>query len=367
MDVPAHKNDVTLACDIATRPFRSTVPSAVIKARFTHSRHLVAALCAASLVAPTSIADMRGQAVCGVPANEAAIVTLQIDDRWWRAWKPTGRDANTFGSEDGSLGSWEPEFVCEVEVDTDPIPGRDIRLARFHRLGRELAKPEITPAGEVLAGEYDVRRIIVGEPTPVEPAAEARIVRDPLDLCMVGFKERRITTIAVVNEGTAGEYAFLYSHTGGKMLQRPERGYSAHQSAFALAGGDFPDDERYERWPPMDTHCEFTYEAPHRVHVYVYRIVDPLGTFGMHPSWFDDVPLERNGLARLAEEIDEYERGKQQESGSPMGQEKPDSLRLMMNDFACVQPLPLRRPPPPRHGPHLRHPDHGFALDKPPM
>ena len=77
---------------------------------------------------------------------------------------------------------------------------------------------------------------------------------------------------------------------------------SSLESAVSLAafGGG------YYRWP-LETYCEFTYEAPHPVHVYVYKI-DPMRDFKAHPGWFDEVDFEKNGFAVLAEELDAHQK-----------------------------------------------------------
>lgn len=133
----------------------------------------------------------------------------------------------------------------------------------------------------------------------------AEVIGGHLEPCLIGVQEKRVITIAVVNEGAESEHAMLYHHDGSKYLRGPEDGYSAHQTAFALsAGGRFPSNPKY-RWP-LDSLCEFAYKAPHPVHVYVYKI-DPRRDLQMHPSWFE-IEFERNGLAVLAQEIDEYEK-----------------------------------------------------------
>ena len=116
-------------------------------------------------------ADMRGQPVCGVRADEAAIITVELASRKWLAWKPTARDLNYFDSEEASIGGWDAEYVCDVEIDLGQFPGNDVRQARFHRLGRDLIKPSPTDIWEVVAPEFDVRKIVVGE--AAVPAAVA--------------------------------------------------------------------------------------------------------------------------------------------------------------------------------------------------
>lgn len=137
-------------------------------------------------------------------------------------------------------------------------------------------------------------------------SSAAEVIDGHLEPCLIGVQEKRVITIAVVNEGMGSEHAVLYHHDGSKYLQGPEDGYSALQTAFAFAaGGRFPSNER-TRWP-LESHCEFTYEAPHPVHVYVYKI-DPWRDLQIHPNWYDDVNFEKNGLAVLAREIDEYKK-----------------------------------------------------------
>ena len=126
-----------------------------------------------------AVADMRGQTVCGVPADEAAIITMQLEGGKWLAWKPTARDLNHFDSEEGSIGGWVAEYACDVEIDYGQFPGHDVRQARFHRLGRDLVKPATTDGADVVAEEFDVRKMIVGE-----AAATAHSV-NPADICDV--------------------------------------------------------------------------------------------------------------------------------------------------------------------------------------
>ena len=130
----------------------------------------------------------------------------------------------------------------------------------------------------------------------------AQLITGPLEPCLVEIDERRIVTVAVVDEGESTEHAITYySDVGGRNPRTAEDGFgapfpSALESAVSLAAGDGD-----HRWP-LETHCEFTYAVPHPVHVYVYKI-DPMRDFKMHPSWFDDVPMEKNGLAVLADEM----------------------------------------------------------------
>ena len=113
------------------------------------------------LLAGTAYADMRGQAVCGVPPDEAALVVVEVSDRWL-SYTPAGRSLNYTKTEEGSLWSWDAEYACEVAfLHGDTLRPQEV-TGRFYRLNRPLVKSQ--PSGEVLADDFDVRERIIGAP-----------------------------------------------------------------------------------------------------------------------------------------------------------------------------------------------------------
>ena len=64
-------------------------------------------------------ADMRGQVVCDVPADEAVILTQQLKNGSWRRWQPESASIMTFPTEEASIGRWKTrdlKFVCDVTI-----------------------------------------------------------------------------------------------------------------------------------------------------------------------------------------------------------------------------------------------------------
>ncbi len=116
---------------------------------------------------PSAHADMRGQPVCEVPSDEAAMLTWQINNGSWRIATPApGATIPTYPTEESAIGLWrnqDPAFVCEVtvEVNFQEFTGR------FYRLNRKMQRYTDTPDG-VTAGENDPRRLIVGVRTHVQ-------------------------------------------------------------------------------------------------------------------------------------------------------------------------------------------------------
>ena len=108
--------------------------------------------------APAS-ADMRGEVVCGVPADEAVVLTWQVTNGSWRIATPAGGRLATFSTEADALGNWEQSatVVCDVTV---LVNFREF-TGRFYRLNRKMQQYEETPDG-VYAGEEDPRRLIIG-------------------------------------------------------------------------------------------------------------------------------------------------------------------------------------------------------------
>ena len=109
-------------------------------------------------------ADMRGEVVCGVPANEAVLITRQLDNGSWRIWTPVaGSVMHTSPTEEAALtrlAGRDPSFVCEVTIR---VNFREF-TARFYRLGLEMMSGAI--AGEAA----DPRILIVGVPEGIAEA-----------------------------------------------------------------------------------------------------------------------------------------------------------------------------------------------------
>ena len=106
-------------------------------------------------------ADMRGQVVCDVPADEAVILTQQLKNGSWRRWQPESASIMTFPTEEASIGRWKTrdlKFVCDVTI----LVNFRKFTGRFHRLNRKMQQSKVTP-DTVYAGEYDPRRLIIGE------------------------------------------------------------------------------------------------------------------------------------------------------------------------------------------------------------
>ena len=107
-------------------------------------------------------ADMRGQVVCGVPADEAVILTWQTTAGAWsiRTPAPGGR-IPSFSSEESALAGWESDarFVCQVAIRYN---FREF-IGRLYRLNDEMS-----------AGDSDPRSLIVGEPDLLDVEGSAR-------------------------------------------------------------------------------------------------------------------------------------------------------------------------------------------------
>lgn len=103
-------------------------------------------------------ADMRGEVVCGVPANEAVLITRQLDNGSWRIWTPVAGSAiPTHGTEQAALtivARLNPSFVCEVTIR---VNFREY-TGRFYRLRLEMM------SGAIAGESEDPRILIVGVP-----------------------------------------------------------------------------------------------------------------------------------------------------------------------------------------------------------
>ncbi len=112
--------------------------------------------------APLANADMRDQVVCDVPADEAVLLTWQVDDGSWRVTTPSGGTAS-FPVEADALQLWReaPVFVCHLtlEVGFRELPGRLYRLKRS-------MKPLDRIAGVTHVAETDPRVLIAGPQFP---------------------------------------------------------------------------------------------------------------------------------------------------------------------------------------------------------
>ena len=103
-------------------------------------------------------ADMRGEVVCGVPANEAVLITRQLDNGSWRIWTPVAGSAiPTYSTEQAALtivARLNPSFVCEVTIRVN----FRVYTARFYRLRVERM------SGAIAGESEDPRILIVGVP-----------------------------------------------------------------------------------------------------------------------------------------------------------------------------------------------------------
>ena len=110
---------------------------------------------------------MVGQPVCGVPADEAVLLTRQLDNGEWRIWTPVaGSSVQTHSTEADAIGLWEqqnPAFVCEVTIQVNL---REF-TGKFYRLNRKMQLYRATADG-VYAGEEDPRELIVGVRAPTD-------------------------------------------------------------------------------------------------------------------------------------------------------------------------------------------------------
>ena len=113
---------------------------------------------AAAAGAPPANADLRGQVVCDVPADEAVLLTWRVDDGSWRVTTPSGGTAS-FPAEADALRLWNelPVFVCDLTVEV----GFRERPGRLHRLNRSMRPPE-SGAGIAHVAEADPRVLIAG-------------------------------------------------------------------------------------------------------------------------------------------------------------------------------------------------------------
>ena len=101
-------------------------------------------------------ADMRGEVVCGVPANEAVLITRQLDNGSWRIWTPVpGSVIDVYRTEEAALARWDATFVCEVTIR---VNFREY-TARFYRLRLEMM------SGAIAGESEDPRILIVGVPS----------------------------------------------------------------------------------------------------------------------------------------------------------------------------------------------------------
>lgn len=126
-----------------------------------------------------SMRGMRGQWVCGVPPDEAVVLTSQASNGGWVSWGPNGRIAMApERSEQGALGGFadRASFVCEVEIKV----GFRRRPARFYRLGWKMNRYRQTET-TVYARDYDPRSLIVGVPNTAasSPGPQLSMSNDP--------------------------------------------------------------------------------------------------------------------------------------------------------------------------------------------
>lgn len=116
-------------------------------------------------------ADMRGEVVCGVPADEAVLITRQLDNGSWRVWTPVAGSAiPTYLTEEAALTGFagrNPSFMCEVTIQ---VNFRKF-TARFYRLGLEMM------SGAIAGESEDPRILIVGVPE-ASPEGTVEAFRD---------------------------------------------------------------------------------------------------------------------------------------------------------------------------------------------
>ena len=120
---------------------------------------LLCSIAAALLLLPTKLAaDMRGEVVCGVPPEEAGMLTAVSSSGTWTRSTTEGAAVQYSASEQEAANIALNQIrVCEVEVKVNFRVTRGV----FYRLGRPLAKYTET-ADAVYAGDFDVRALIVG-------------------------------------------------------------------------------------------------------------------------------------------------------------------------------------------------------------
>ena len=122
-----------------------------------------------------AVVDARGDVVCGVSPDEAvAVVYRSPRSGLWvfmgvlgaLATMGAGHPHETY---EDAVASHEPNatYVCEVEFLEEVF--RKVP-ARFYRLSRPLRKWEPNERGEMMEGEIDIRRWIVGVPEDVTHA-----------------------------------------------------------------------------------------------------------------------------------------------------------------------------------------------------
>ena len=115
-------------------------------------------------------ADMRGRVVCGLPADEAVLLTWQGANGFWSIRTPAGGRLGAFSTERAALRGWEEaaSLVCEVTI---VVNLRDLR-GRLYRLDRKMRQYRETADG-VYEGENDPRLLIVGVPADTGTDADA--------------------------------------------------------------------------------------------------------------------------------------------------------------------------------------------------
>lgn len=127
--------------------------------------------------AADTLSDTRGAVVCGLPADEAVLLTWQNNSGSWSIRTPAvGSRLGSFSTEDRALAGWRYNvtFVCEVEV----LVNFQRFTGRLYSLNRKMRQYEQDSTG-VYAGENDPRTLIIGVPaaTGANPAAIEEALR----------------------------------------------------------------------------------------------------------------------------------------------------------------------------------------------
>ena len=112
---------------------------------------------------PSDGTDLRGQVVCGVPPSQAAVLAVETGAGKWHGFALRGivKLGMSDSDPERALGNWADSatYVCDVEAR---VNFRTYR-AKFYTLPYKLQRGGRTPGGDVLASDFDVRKLIVGE------------------------------------------------------------------------------------------------------------------------------------------------------------------------------------------------------------
>ena len=225
--------------------------------------------------ATTAFGDMRGEVVCGVPADEAVAYVFETRPGVWRYIGIHGMHYEDRGhpSADEALAAYAPEqaeYVCDVEVEgTPPI------TAQLYRLHHSfIPRGATNEQGEPLDWDYDPRGSIlnVAATAATNPTTEADTA--PLGFCGIPLAEA-----TVVVEHAYTTYRAFSPHSQFE--------YYASDIAGAIYDGgrvrspDFWREYRGTVITAEDADCRFRVVAEgdsgtYAMHVLVYRLAKPL-------------------------------------------------------------------------------------------